>query len=111
MVSSIARQSVVIKCNLQASIMLGNYEFYYAAGLMHKLTSQMTDQILEPQAMLEEVHRLMDGYQTEDAHELHLMQMLKNYEPTDVLDEQMKELFQEGQTEKYLWEELPPISK
>ena len=38
MIQSIARQSVVIKCNLQASIMMGNYEFYYAAGLLYKLT-------------------------------------------------------------------------
>ena len=30
MVSSIARQSIVIKCKLKESILLGNYEFYYA---------------------------------------------------------------------------------
>ena len=28
----LAKQSVDIKCKIQASIMMGNYEFYYAAG-------------------------------------------------------------------------------
>ena len=37
MVPSIARQSVILKCNMQKSVMLGNYEFFYAAGLMRKL--------------------------------------------------------------------------
>lgn len=38
MVPSIARQSVIIKCNMQKSILTGNYEFYYAAGLIAKLS-------------------------------------------------------------------------
>ena len=38
MVTSIARQSVIIKCNMQKSVLTGNYEFYYAAGLIAKLS-------------------------------------------------------------------------
>ena len=38
MVTSIARQSVIIKCNMQKSILTGNYDFYYAAGLVAKLS-------------------------------------------------------------------------
>ena len=37
MVTSIARQSVILKCNMQKAIMLGNYEFYYGAGLLTKI--------------------------------------------------------------------------
>ena len=37
MVPSIARQSVILKCNMQKSVMLGNYEFFYAAGWMRIL--------------------------------------------------------------------------
>ena len=29
MVTSIARQSVIIKCNMQRAFLLGNYEYYY----------------------------------------------------------------------------------
>ena len=38
MVTSIARQSVILKCNMQKAVMLGNYEFYYAAGLIANLS-------------------------------------------------------------------------
>jgi hypothetical protein len=101
MIQSIARQSVVIKCNLQASIMMGNYEFYYAAGLAYKLTGNMATEILQPQQLIEEVNRML----ADDVREQHLIRMLKDYEPDDKLDEQMRELFQEGQTEQRLWQE------
>ena len=51
MVTSIARQSVIIKCNLQKSVMLGNYEFYYAAGLVKKLYGLDISSDMEPEAM------------------------------------------------------------
>lgn len=105
MVQSIARQSVVIKCNLQASIMMGNYEFYYAAGLVYKLTGNTATEILEPQQLIEEVNRMLADYKTDDVREQHLIRMLKDYEPDDKLDEQMRELFQVGQTEQRLWQE------
>ena len=38
MVPSITRQSVMIKCNMQRAYLLGNYEYYYAAGLAANLT-------------------------------------------------------------------------
>lgn len=105
MISSIARQSVVIKCNLHASIMLGNYEFYYAAGLVHKLTGTDAQEIVPPQAMIEKVHKLLDGYEPKDEHEQHLKRMLADYEPEEVLDEQMKDLFREGVNESRMWQE------
>lgn len=37
MVTSIARQSVILKCNMQKAVMLGNYEFYYGAGVAGKI--------------------------------------------------------------------------
>ena len=37
MVTSIARQSVILKCNMQRAVMLGNYEFYYGAGVAGKI--------------------------------------------------------------------------
>lgn len=46
MVTSIARQSVIIKCNMQKSVLTGNYEFYYAAGLIAKLSGvEISDDI------------------------------------------------------------------
>lgn len=105
MVQSIARQSVVIKCNLHASIMLGNYEFYYAAGLVHRLTGTQVSEVARPQVMLETVHTLMEQYEPQDERELHLKRMLADYEPEDVLDEQMQALFWDGVREDRMWQE------
>lgn len=105
MVQSIARQSVVIKCNLHASIMLGNYEFYYAAGLVHKLTGTDTEEIAPPRAMIEKVHKLLEGYEPRDEHEQHLKRMLADYEPEDAIDGQMEALFREGMNESRMWQE------
>ena len=46
MVTSIARQSVILKCNMQKSVLLGNYEFYYIAGLLKKLFN-VSEKILD----------------------------------------------------------------
>ena len=36
----------IIKCNMQKSVLTGNYEFYYAAGLIAKLSGvEISDDI------------------------------------------------------------------
>ena len=55
MVPSIARQSVILKCNMQKSVMLGNYEFFYAAGLMRKLYNIEIRTDMEPEQILEAI--------------------------------------------------------
>lgn len=52
MVPSIARQSVIIKCNMQKSILTGNYEFYYAAGLIAKLSGVEIPEDIKPEELL-----------------------------------------------------------
>ncbi|MGN0343269.1 MAG: DUF3837 domain-containing protein [Roseburia sp.] len=105
MVTSIARQSVVIKCNLHASIMVGNYEFYYAAGLLHKLTGRESEKVEEPEVMAERVANLLESFQPKDEQEQHLVRMLKDYEPVEKYDEQMQELFAMGEDEKRIWQQ------
>jgi len=48
---------------------------------------------------------MLADHDEDDVREQHLIRMLKDYEPDDKLDEQMRELFQEGQTEQRLWQE------
>lgn len=105
MVTSIARQSVVIKCNLHASIMVGNYEFYYAAGLLHKLSGQESGEVAEPQIMAERVAKLLESFLPKDEEEQHLVQMLTDYEPIEKYDEQMRELFAMGEKENRIWQQ------
>lgn len=107
MVLSIARQSVIIKCNLGASIMTGNYEFYYASGLLYRLKKISVNEVLMPEALGAAVQELTADYDPEDKKEKHLVKMLRFYKPVDVFDEQMKELFWMGNKEQYMWQELP----
>ena len=104
-VTSIARQSVVIKCNLHASIMVGNYEFYYAAGLLHKLTGKESAEVAEPDVMAQRVAELLTEFQPGNEQEEHLKKMLQDYEPTEKYDAQMQELFSTGEQEKRIWQQ------
>lgn len=104
MVTSIARQSVIIKCNMQKSVMLGNYEFYYAAGLVKKLYGLDIRGEMEPEALSAFILEQAKSLTPKDEKEEYLLTMLKNYEPLTDYDEQMKELFVWGEKEPDLWQ-------
>lgn len=103
MVTSIARQSVIIKCNMQKSVLTGNYEFYYAAGLVARLSGVSIPEDIKPGDLVtllkEELPKLMPAAEQEK----YLFTMLADYRPGEEYDEQMKELFLWGKDEKYLW--------
>ena len=105
MVTSIARQSIVIKCKLKESIMLGNYEFCYAAGLVSKLTGVEFDVELPPKQLYEAVKKTVTEYEPKNENEAYLVQLFMEFKPDETVDEQMKELFQWGLTEQRLWQE------
>ncbi len=104
MVTSIARQSVIIKCNMQKSVMLGNYEFYYAAGLAKKLYGLDIRGEMEPEALSAFLLDQAENLAPKDEKEEYLLTMLKNYEPLADYDAQMKELFVWGEKEPELWQ-------
>lgn len=111
MVTSIARQSVIIKCNQQTSVLLGNYEFYYLAGLMKKLFSLNLSEEMQPEELFAEIHKNLDNLQPKDEKEAHLIKLVSVYKPLETYDEQTKELFRWGETEEYLWQVTIPASK
>ena len=92
MVTSIARQSVIIKCNMQKSVLTGNYEFYYAAGLIAKLSGVEISDDIKPIELGVLLHQEIEKTEPKDEQEKYLFSMLKDYKPTDEYDEQMKEL-------------------
>ena len=100
MVTSIARQSVILKCNMQKSVLLGNYEFYYIAGLLKKLFNVSADADMEPEALSEYLLSVVDTLSAKED----LITMVKGYEPLPEHDEQMKELFAWGEQEPDLWQ-------
>ena len=103
MVPSIARQSVIIKCNQQASVLLGNYEFFYLAGLMKKLYDLDINEEMPPFELLEGVQSKLDTLTPSTPQEEHLIKMARNFKPDEKVDEQMQELFRWGATEEHLW--------
>ncbi|MBQ6844517.1 MAG: DUF3837 domain-containing protein [Agathobacter sp.] len=104
MVPSIARQSVIIKCNMQKSVLLGNYEFYYVGGLMVKLFGLELNEEMTPNELLEGIHANMKFIEPKDEKEAYLLALVENYKPLEEHDEQTKELFRWGATEKNLWQ-------
>ena len=103
MVTSIARQSVIIKCNMQKSVLTGNYEFYYAAGLIAKLSGVEISDDIKPIELGVLLHQEIEKTEPKDEQEKYLFSMLQAYKPTDEYDEQMKELLLWGKGEQYLW--------
>ena len=101
----LTRQSIVIKCNLEASIMTGNYELYYAAGLLGKLMNREIPADIQPEELHDLVHGWLEEFTPADGHEKHLAHMLKYYHPDpDRYDEQMAQLLQMGLHEQHMWE-------
>ena len=104
MVPSIARQSVIIKCNQQTSVLLGNYEFYYLGGLMKKLFSLDLNEDMQPFELLEGVQAKLDSLTPNNPQEEYLIKLARNFKPGETVDEQMKELFRWGATEEKTWQ-------
>lgn len=104
MVPSIARQSVILKCNMQKSVMLGNYEFYYAAGLMKKLYNIEIQTDMEAEQILDVILQVEKKLTPQNEQEKYLIQIIKNYEPSADHDAQMDELFAWGEQEPDIWQ-------
>ena len=104
MVTSIARQSVIIKCNQQNSVLLGNYELYYLAGLMKKLFNLDLTEEMNPTELYSKIQANLEGLEPKDEKEAYLIKLVSVYKPLEQYDEQMKELFRWGETEEHLWQ-------
>ena len=72
--------------------MLGNYEFFYAAGLMRKLYNIEIRTDMEPEQILEAILQMQDNLAPQSEQEKYLIQIIKNYEPSADHDAQMDEL-------------------
>jgi hypothetical protein len=89
---------------MEASIMTGNYEYYYAAGILCQRMGKQIDPGIQPEAMHELVEGLLPEFTPADGQEKHMAHMLKYYHPDDRYDDQMAELLQMGLKEEHLWE-------
>lgn len=104
MVTLTARQSVIIKCNMQASVMLGNYEFYYGAGLFCKLKGIEVQEDVRPDELKEILQQELSEDFGKNDQEKYLTKLLLAYVPLEEYDGQMKELLLWGLKEEKLWQ-------
>lgn len=104
MVPSIARQSVILKCLRQKSILLGNYEFYYAAGLLKKLYQLDISADMKPEELLEKVLSVIDTLTAQSEQEAYLLHIVKNYRLANEQDNDTAVLFAWGASEEHLWQ-------
>ena len=105
MVTSIARQSVIIKSKTGNSILLGNYECGYALGLLSKMAGLSADDSFEDmQQWYEHVMSQLGDFTSEDERLMEVLRITKNYEPDPNVDTQVKELYQMGYDEKRMWQ-------
>lgn len=104
MVTSIARQSVILKCLRKKSVMLGNYEFYYSAGLLNNLYKLGCSKDMKPVELFDYISPKLEGLTPNNGEEEFLIRMIGNYEPYEDYDQQMVELFEWGETEQNKWQ-------
>lgn len=104
MVTLTARQSVILKCNMQASVMLGNYEFYYGAGLFCKLKEIEVQEDVWPNELKEILQPELTEEFGKNDQEKYLAKLLLAYAPLEEYDGQMKELLLWGLKEEKLWQ-------
>ncbi len=105
MVTSIARQSVIIKSQTGNSILLGNYECGYALGLLSKAAGIEENENFEDMRQWHEhVMAQMDEFESSDERMAEVFRITKNYEPDPLVDEQVRELYRMGYDERRMWQ-------
>lgn len=108
MVQSIARYAVIRKTDKEVNILTGNYEAAYAEGLLFQMLQ------IDPDPSVHSVKELqlillksVEGWTPPDERTECLIHMLKEYKPSDIWDEDVEQLFEQGKNEKRIWELQP----
>lgn len=101
MVLSLAKNAVKIKCGFENAVMTGNYECAYACGILSaSIGMEQVKEYDSIKRLKEEVLKNADMDLTEDDNIKRIIQMLSDYEPSEILDNQMKELYSMGYKDK-----------
>ena len=103
MVPLLAKNAVQIKCKFSGAVMTGNYECAYALGILTAAAGLPEITVYGSIAQLKaQVISAVETFQPDEEALQRLIEMLKEYEPSDSLDEQMRELYIVGFADKKL---------
>lgn len=103
MITSIARQSIIFKCTRQQSVLVGNYEFYYVAGLMNKCFGLKGTKEMNPKELYDYISENKSGVMPQNPQEEYLLKLVEKFEPLEAYDQQMQEMFEMGANEENMW--------
>ena len=93
MVAELAKQAINIKC----AKMTGNYECAYALGIISKEAGiSLKEDFVNLVELREYIENNIKDYTPNNDKIKRLIEMLSDYETTDVFDEQMKILYNDG---------------
>ncbi len=98
MLPVLAEESVEKKLEREISVLVSNYEFYYAAGKLAALTALEAERDTPPQQLKEAVDRTLAGFVPKegDKKTAYLLYLLEKYRPREEYAPEMAELFDRG---------------
>lgn len=98
MVPILARQSIDRKIRQQLSVIVGDYEFYYAIGIMTTFVPMEVNGNMKADEMKQVVLEALKNYTPKNPGEEYLVSRVHRYEPhPQEWDETMAGLFTDGQ--------------
>lgn len=81
MVPYVVKMAVDQKMKMQSSVLVGNMEYYYAAGLLKSKTGdEGLQETLPPDEMEQAVRKALEDFSPADPEENYLVTMLERYE-------------------------------
>ena len=97
MVAELAKHAIKIKCGFENAKMTGNYECAYALGIISKEAGiSLKEDFVNLVELREYIENNIKDYTPNNDKIKRLIEMLSDYETTDVFDEQMKILYNDG---------------
>lgn len=105
MITSLARQSVIIKAGRDHNSILGNYECAYAIGVMSRVSGiPVPVDITDMKALHQEFVEKLSDYAPQNKQEEQVKKILLRYKPASEFNTEMRELLEWGLREDRLWQ-------
>lgn len=101
MIPILAKNAVKIKCGFSNAIMTGNYECAYGLGVISALAGLPREENIENiRELYGKVLEAVKSYEPESDEIKRLIDILREYEPADLCDVWVKELYYMGFNDK-----------
>ena len=93
----LAEQAIDRKLEMLTSTIVGNYEYYYGAGVLTTFTDLKVEGTMRPEALMEQI-KTLEGVAGETEQQTFLLRIMLRYEvDAEVYDEViMPQLFETG---------------